>query len=152
MILIMYISYFIFRILLSIVAGQLVLSLALCKIGPPNRFGFSYFNTLLVSNLNHRWYASWILLGAYLPIALLYVVWIPLTVSGRITATSSSAVLPTAADGAGATTGIGNTPTAITSCSSTLGSDKQLSNISVDTSSDRDDRSSGNERSNPLHA
>jgi hypothetical protein len=35
-------------------------------------------------NKNCRWWASWILIFAFLPIVILYSVWLPLTCSGRI--------------------------------------------------------------------
>ena len=34
-----------------------------------------------------RWYSSWILISAYIPIVLLYVVWLPMTCMGKIKST-----------------------------------------------------------------
>lgn len=36
------------------------------------------------ARLNSRWYASWLLAAAYLPILLLYVIWIPASLMGKI--------------------------------------------------------------------
>jgi hypothetical protein len=35
------------------------------------------------SLLTARWYSSWILVCAYIPVVVVYAVWIPLTLSGR---------------------------------------------------------------------
>lgn len=44
------------------------------------------------SLLTARWYSSWILLSAYLPLILVYSVWIPLTYSGRWNSSNDEAI------------------------------------------------------------
>eukprot|EP01035_Chromulina_nebulosa_P020172 gene20172-26187_t len=57
-------------------------------------FGASYDSAYYIFHVSHnaqltaRWYSSWLLFFAYLPIFILYAVWLPLTCTGRIQASN----------------------------------------------------------------
>ena len=55
-------------------------------IGVSNEVVFSLFTFSHDSLRQTRWYSAWVLLLAYVPIAALYCVWLPLTCAGRINA------------------------------------------------------------------